>query len=145
MRFKNPELYSSLVQSVETLPNIETLAMSYPNRTRLDLLEEVFVGEFSKYLMGLENEMSNLDSDTLYQIYYNINRTLDTILMGDNSVSAIDDEVLYSSSLRELAEMVNSSTMVNKTQGFLNDALIHRTLANVKQELLENGDLKEEC
>ena len=25
------------------------------------------------------------------------------------------------------------------------DALIHRTLANVKQELFENGDLKEEC
>ena len=41
--------------------------------------------------------------------------------------------------------MVNSSTMINKTHGFLEDALIHRTLANVKQELFENGDLKEEC
>jgi hypothetical protein len=65
--------------------------------------------------------------------------------MGDNSVATIDDETLYNSSLRELAEIVNSSTMVNTAHGFLEDALIHRVLANVKQELLENGDLKEEC
>ena len=89
--------------------------------------------------------MSKLDSDILYQINYNITRTLDSILMGDNSVQAIDEETLYNSSLKNVAKMVNSSTMVNQSHGFLEDALIHRTLANVKQELLENGDLKEEC
>ena len=52
--------------------------------------------------------------------------------MGDNSVSAIDDEILYNSSLKEVAKMVNSSTMVNKSHGFLEDALIHRIMANVK-------------
>lgn len=145
MRFKNLELYMELVQSVENLPNIETLARNYPNRTKLDLLEEVFVEEFSKYLSGIENEMTQLDSDTLYQISYNITRTLDSMLMGDNSVAAIDEDVLYNSSLRSIGQMVNSSTMQNVRQGFLEDALIHRTLANVKQELLENGDLKEEC
>ena len=134
-----------LVQSVENLPNIETLAINYPNRTKLDLLEEVFVEEFSKYLSGIENEMTQLDSDTLYQISYNITRTLDSMLMGDNSVAAIDENILYNSSLRSVGQMVNSSTMQNVRQGFLEDALIHRTLANVKQELLENGDLKEEC
>ena len=65
--------------------------------------------------------------------------------MGDNSVAALDDETLYTSSLKEVAELVNSSTMVNTRHGFLEDALIHRVLANVKQELFENGDLKEEC
>jgi hypothetical protein len=89
--------------------------------------------------------MSNLDPDILYQISRNISRTLDTILMGDNSVSALDDVTLYNSSLREVAEIVNSQTMVNTSHGFLEDALIHRTLANVKQELFEKGDLKEEC
>ena len=89
--------------------------------------------------------MSQLPSDVLYQINYNINRTLDTILMGDNSVSSIDDETLYNSSLKEVAEMVNSSTMTNRAHGFLEDALIHRVMANVKQELFEKGDLKEEC
>lgn len=145
MRFKNPELYMELVQSVENLPNIETLARNYPNRTKLDLLEEVFVEEFSKYLSGVENEMTQLDPDVLYQISYNITRTLDSMLMGDNSVAAIDEDILYNSSLRSVGQMVNSSTMQNVRQGFLADALIHRTLANVKQELLENGDLKEEC
>jgi hypothetical protein len=65
--------------------------------------------------------------------------------MGDNSVSSIDDSTLYNSSLRDLAEVVNSSTMINQAHGFLEDSLIHRTLANVKQELFEKGDLKEEC
>ena len=145
MRFKNPDLYFDLVQSVEQLPNFESIAMQYPNRTKMDLLEEVFVEEFSKYLSGVDNAMSNLDPDTLYQLSYNITRTLDTILMGDNSTAALDDETLYNSSLKEVAELVNSSTMQNVLNGFLNDALIHRTLANIKQELLENGDLKEEC
>jgi hypothetical protein len=145
MRFKQPDLYLQLVQSVENLPNFENIAIRYPNRTKTDLLEEVFVEEFSKYLSGIENTMSNLPEDILYQINYNITRTLDTILMGDNSVQALDDYTLYNSSLKDVAKLVNSSTMVNKSHGFLEDALIHRTLANVKQELLENGDLKEEC
>jgi hypothetical protein len=77
----------------------------------MDLLEEVFVEEFSKYLSGVDNAMSNLDPDILYQLSYNITRTLDTILMGDNSTAALDDETLYNSSLKEVAELVNSSTM----------------------------------
>lgn len=145
MRFKQPELYSEIIQSVQNLPTFNDIAINYPNRTQSDLLEEVFVEEFSKYLAGLDNEIANLDDDILYQLHYNVHRTLDTILMGDNSVSAIDDETLYNSSLKEVAELVNSSTMVNTAHGFLEDALIHRTLSNVKQELLENGDLKEEC
>ena len=145
MRFKQPELYSQLVQTVQNLPNFDDLAIQYPNRTQSDLLEEIFVEEFSKHLMGIDNYISELDPDVLYQINYHITRTLDTILMGDNSTAAINDETLYNSSLKELAEMVNSSTMVNTSRGFLEDALIHRVLANVKQELFENGDLKEQC
>lgn len=145
MRFKNPELYSQLVQSAEALPNFQDIAINYPNRSRMDLLEEVFVEEFSKYLTGIDNEYSKLDEDTLYQISYNITRTLDSILMGDNSTAALDDETLYNSSLLEVGKLVNSSTMPNRRHGFLEDALIHRVMANVKQELFENGDLKEEC
>lgn len=145
MRFKNPELYQELIQTVQDLPNFEDLTINYPNRSKSDLLEEVFVDQFGKHLAGLDTVMQALNPDILYQINYNITRTLDSILMGDNSVSSLDDQTLYNSSLRELAEAVNSSTMVNKAHGFLEDALIHRTLANVKQELFENGDLKEEC
>ena len=145
MRFKNPKLYSELIQSVQNLPNLQDYMIKYPNRTQSDLFEEIFVDQFSKYLVGLDNEIADLNSDILYQINYNIIRTLDSILMGDNSVAAINDETLYNSSLKEIAKIVNSSTMVNKAHGFLEDALIHRVLANVKQELFENGDLKEEC
>jgi hypothetical protein len=33
------------------------------------------------------------------------------MLMGDNSVAAIDEDILYNSSLRSVGQMVNSSTM----------------------------------
>lgn len=145
MRFKNPELYSKLIQTAESLPNFEDIAMNYPNRTKSDVLEEVFVEEFGRYLAGEPSEFSNLDNDTMYQIHYNITRTLDTILMGDNTTAALEDGTLYGSSLKEVAELVNSSTMTNTRHGFLEDALIHRVMANVKQELFENGDLREEC
>lgn len=145
MRFKEPELYSQLIQTVQQLLNLEDYIIQYPNRTQSDFLEEVFVDQYSKYLSGIKNEISYLDTDIIYQINYNITRILDTILMGDNSTAAIDNETLYTSSLRDIAKLVNSSTMVNISNGYLTDALIHRTLANVKQELLENGDLKEEC
>lgn len=145
MRFKNPELYAKLIQTAENLPNFSDIAMNYPNRTKSDLLEEVFVEEFSKYLAGSESEFSKLDNDTLYQISYNITRTLDSILMGDNTTAALDNETLYNNSLLEIGKIVNSSTMPNTRHGFLEDALIHRVMANVKQELFENGDLREEC
>ena len=145
MRFKNPELYFELVNTAEQFSNFDVISQQYPNRTRTDLLEEVFVEEYSKYLSGVSNDCSYLKDDIIYQINYNVNRILDSILMGDNSVSAIDDYILYNSSLRELATIVNSSTMVNTRHGFLEDSMIHRVMANVKQELLENGDLKEVC
>lgn len=145
MRFKNPELYAKLIQTAEQLPNFEDIAMNYPNRSKSDLLEEVFVEEFSRYLAGSESDFAKLDSDTLYQISYNITRTLDSILMGDNTTAALDDETLYNSSLLEVGKLVNSSTMTNTRHGFIEDALVHRVMANVKQELFENGDLKEEC
>ena len=145
MRFKNPELYAKLIQTAENLSTFEDIAMNYPNRTKSDVLEEVFVEEFSRYLAGEPSEFSNLDNDTMYQIHYNITRTLDSILMGDNTTAALEDGTLYGSSLKEVAELVNSSTMANTRHGFLEDALIHRVMANLKQELFENGDLKEEC
>lgn len=145
MRFKNPELYSQLIQTAESLPNFTDIAINYPNRTKSDLLEEVFVEEFGKFLAGSQSEFAKLPEDVLYQINYNITRTLDSILMGDNTTAALDDETLYGSSLREVGKLVNSSTMVNTRHGFLEDALIHRVMANVKQELFENGDLIEEC
>lgn len=145
MRFKNPELYSQLIQTAESLPNFADIAINYPNRTKSDLLEEVFVEEFGKFLAGSQSEFAKLPEDILYQINYNITRTLDSILMGDNTTAALDDETLYGSSLREVGKLVNSSTMVNTRHGFLEDALVHRVMANVKQELFENGDLIEEC
>ena len=43
IRFKEPNLYFELVQSIQELPNLKEFSIKYPNRTQSDLLEEVFV------------------------------------------------------------------------------------------------------
>ena len=43
VRYSNPELYFSLVNQVEQLPRYEEFASNFPNRTRGDINEEIFV------------------------------------------------------------------------------------------------------
>jgi len=119
--------------------------MLYPNRAKSDLDEEVFVNEYARYLTGFESEFSGLDSEILYQLDYNVSRTLDSILNGDNSVNAIPRVQRFSKSLKELGILVNSHNMENKYGGYLDSATINRIMANTKQTLFERGDLIERC
>jgi len=65
VRFTNPELYFSLVSSVEELDYYEEKSLDYPNRTRNDVNEEIFVSEFSKYITGIPSLFNNLDEKIL--------------------------------------------------------------------------------
>ena len=89
--------------------------------------------------------MSGMDTEALYQLNYEVSRTLDTILMGDNSVRAMPKEIWSEQSLYNLGQMVNSSTMENRFQSYMDDAALHRIIANAKQKLFEKGELREDC
>jgi len=52
----------------------------------------VFVTELAKYLTGRSNDLSTLPNNIKHEIFYNINRTLDTMLMGDASVKCIPQD-----------------------------------------------------
>lgn len=145
MRFTNPSMYQELVLSVENFPNYQLLVQQYPNRSRNDVNEEIFVTEVSKLLLGLESNLSNLDPKILYEINYNAKRVLDSILMGQDSVKTITD--LYTMSFKELTQAVNSEIMTNKFKGFINmeGSELHRKLNNMKSDLLKNKQLEEYC
>jgi hypothetical protein len=49
----------------------------------------VFITELARYLTGQTNAMDNLSDSIKSEIIYNINRTLDTVLIGENSVKCI--------------------------------------------------------
>ena len=143
MKYQNRALYDQLVGQAEQFDSYNTISQNYPNRTKGDINEEVFVTELAKYLTGQNNAISNLDQSIQNEIIYNVNRTLDTVLMGENSVKCVENP--YIMNLKTLARLVNSSTMISEKRGSLTDATLNRMMANTKSELMKNKELREEC
>lgn len=147
MRFVDRNLYQTLISSVENLSNYQALASQYPGRTRNDVNEEIFITELAKYFSGLPSQLMNLDQKSMYELKYNINRTLDTILMGDDSVRTVSEDRLYNMTLKDLVREVNSSILTSRFKGFINEegSELHRKLNNIKSDLLKNKSLEEIC
>lgn len=143
IKFQNPKLYEDLVKLSAQFGNYNRIAQLYPNRTQLDIYEEVFVEEFGKYLAG-SSELNNLPANVQYEISYNVTRLLDSILMGDTSVRSINGNI-YQMSLQDLAKAVNSRLMTSTLHINIQDAALHRGLGNLKEDLMKKGDLREEC
>lgn len=143
LRFYNPNLYQELVQSVEQFPSYKKLAAYYYNRSRNDINEEIFVTEVSKYLAGMPTNL-NLDEKAKHEILYNVNRLLDSILMGQSSVNTVTPRLLYNMSLKQAAQMLGSVQMINTFKGTPNDEL-HRKLNNEKSDLIKQKELIEQC
>lgn len=142
IRFSNPNLYFSLVNQVEQLPRYEEFSQSFPNRTREDVNEEIFVQEFSKYLT---KQPSIFDSfQDLSMLMYEIYRNLDTLIDGNYSVKSLQESP-FGNTLEELFTKLQSENVINKQYGSLDDATLHRTLANVKEGLMQKKLLEERC
>lgn len=147
IRYSDPQLYFSLAESMNNLPNRDMLANMYKDRTNSDINEELLVSEFSKYLTGQKSAMSNLPESVLQKVLYNMNRVLDSILFGQQSVTTFNTAELFDKSLLKLSEYLGSALTNNQYSGTLNvkSAEVHRILANVKSDLIKNNDLKEFC
>lgn len=146
VRYSNPDLYFSLVNSVENLQNYNDLAKKYKDRTRQDINEEIFVREMALHLTVGHSELSQLTPELEYELAYGMTRLLDSILMGKDSVRSYGYNI-YKMSLKELARIVKSEALNNNFSGTINlkGGQQHRILANLKSDLLKNNDLKEYC
>lgn len=147
IRFTNPRLYEELINMSESFPSYTSLAEEYNGRSRNDINEEIFVTEVAKLFTGRPSNLSNLSGNIIHEITYNVKRVLDTILMGQDSVKTISDGRLFTMSLREIAQQVNSKSFVNKFHGTMNveGSELHRILNNRKKDLINDGQLKEIC
>jgi hypothetical protein len=52
VKYQNPNLYQELINTSEKFPMYNQLIKNYPNRTKSDVNEEIFVTEFSKFLVN---------------------------------------------------------------------------------------------
>lgn len=143
IRFSNPSLYYSLVQSTEQLPNFNLLAKEFPNRTMSDIQEEIFVNETAKYITKQPSLLDSIDNSIVNNLLYYITRDIDSILMGKQSVKALSS--IFDKSLLQLAEETDSDNFDIDTAGTLDDATIHRIMANTKEQLLSNNELIQDC
>lgn len=147
VRYSDPQLYFSMVEAMNELPNKALLARNYKDRTDSDINEELLVSEFSKYITGRDSIISKLPVNVLHKTFYNMGRVLDSILFGEQSIATMDTKSLFNSSLVKLSEYLGSALTNNQYSGTFNvkSAEVHRVLANVKSDLMKNKDLKEFC
>lgn len=147
IRFSDPRIYQKLLDSVQNFPNYESLIEQYSNRSRNDINEELLVTEISRYLMGMTSNITQLSNNLKYEILYNIQRTLDTILMGQDSVKTLTNDKLFKSSIKELAKEVKSTLLNNNFTGTFNvqNSELHRKLNNIKSDLIKQKLLEEQC
>lgn len=147
VRYSDPQLYFSMVEAMNELPNKALLARNYKDRTDSDINEELLVSEFSKYITGQDSIISKLPVNVLHKTFYNMGRVLDSILFGEQSIATMDTKSLFNSSLVKLSEYLGSALTNNQYSGTFNvkSAEVHRVLANVRSDLMKNKDLKEFC
>ena len=143
MRKLNPEVYYSLVQSAEQFTNYDEIAQAYPNRTQGDLDEEVFIHELAKYIVGLNSEIQNLPEDIKHEILYTTQSIIDSALMGNYSARTLINP--YNKSISQLSHILDSDACQLEDSLVMKAAKESRELANIKQQLIENNELQEEC
>ena len=143
IRFGNPNLYFQLVQSTEQLPNFSLLAQEFPGRTMSDIQEEIFVNELAKHITGQSSMFDSIDPFIVNRIMYNIKRDIDSILFGKQSIKSLSS--IFDKSLLQLAEELNSDNFDIDTLGTLDDATIHRMMANTKEDLMNKNELMQDC
>ena len=81
IRFTNPELYQSLLSQVNNFEDYPLMIKQFADRTRNDINEEILVEEFSKYLTGFPSKFDGLDESTKYNLFYDLTRVFDSVLM----------------------------------------------------------------
>ena len=145
LRFAKPDLYMQLISLSEQRPNYEKMARTYLNRSRNDINEEIFVTEYSKFITGQKSVFDSIDPDIAYQVQFQVNRMIDTMLEGSFGIRDLKLQDIGKYSLKQIADLVNSSKMTSVNSFPLEDSSIHRKLNNMKSAMLKSGQLKEVC
>lgn len=142
VRYSNPELYFQLINSIEQLPRYEEFLLQFNYKTRGDANEEIFVQEFSRYLTGQPSVFDNFDQ--IDQLLYEVYRNIDSFISGKYTIKSISNNI-FQKSIIDLSKELQSTILNNSYEGSLNSDVLHRTLANFKEDLLKKDILKQEC
>jgi hypothetical protein len=144
LKFTNPNLYYNIVSSVEQLEDYEKRLQEFPGRSRSDANEEIFVDMFAKhYTQGLSLPIDDLTTEKLeYEVEHNI----DSGIFPNTSTTTGNIVDIMNSSFEEIMDMFG--TCINREafiKAYNGDSVYNRKIANLKEQLIKDGDLKEYC
>ena len=163
IKFTNPSVYNNFVRlaSQYTTQFQEFVNKEFGKEVDLQTLptlsdyqEEFIVEELAKYLSGMSNSILNTNTfnndekakDLRYQVLYNMNRVLDTAFMGDYSVKSIPPANLYTMTLGDVMDIINSVYVKNSNfKNLVQQSQQHRILANKKKQLVNDNKLILKC
>lgn len=141
------DLYNSMVESVHELPDYDKKLMKYPNRARVDVDEEIFIEEFTKHYLEANTDKLGIDPKTFNKAEYSIKRNLDSGIFPNKSLTNVPLKSIMGKNLTsimsEFGTAINDGSLASGFRG--NEAANNRKLANVKEDLLKQGLLKEYC
>lgn len=144
-KFASPQLYGNLLNRTIDTFDFQDARNRFPNRAEMDVAEETLVTEFSKFLTGQKSMFDNVPKKSINQFVYDIKRALDVGIFGDISVKALSNQELFGSKMVDVAKAVNSDLIQNNFMNVWKYSKYNRQLANIKEKLLKNGTLREEC
>lgn len=160
LRETNPQLYQELVLSIEGTTDEDAelykqkIAIlsndpTYKGRTRNDINEELLVKEFAEFmtLPSYEGMFIQMSSSAKELIFQSITRAIDTFIMPYQSSATIETAEVMEDSIIGLCEKLGSALLIPKNPGTITEynGTKNRVLANYKQRLINNGELKEVC
>lgn len=154
VRYKNPKLYTQLLDSLTSLPNfkvkIDQLRNNsvYADRTQSDLIEELLVTDFARTITDPTYKgIFENDNKLFEQVFQNVMYAIDTILLPSQSVQSQDYYKTLNADLVTLSKRLGSALIMPTYNGTLNieDEISSRRISNLKQQLIHNGFLREEC
>lgn len=146
LKFNDSKLYNDVVSTMAEIPNFEEIRRSLYNDIPMrDAMEEIFVTQIARRMVGMDNIIDKLPLNVRSKIEYDILRMVDTSFMGANSAIGMKFSDLSSYSVHELCKILGSSILNNKAKINNDLGFSHRIALNLKRELLRNGELKEIC
>lgn len=146
LRFNDSKLYNDTVSSMSEMPNFERVRRElYPDLAERDAMEEMFVTQMSRHLVGMDSVIDKLPLAVRSKMEYDVMRMIDTALMGSNSAIGMNFGSLKNYSVRGLCKILGSSILNSKAKVNNDMGFSHRIAMNIKRELLKNGELKEIC
>lgn len=145
IRATKPTLYQTLVEQATNFSSFDSIAKNYPNRTQEDVMEEVFVEEVAKYMTGRASSVDALSDILKYELEFNLNNFIDSIIMGHFSAENENPVDIYKMTWSELADHLASNRFNYDFKDAATEAGEQRTMANLKSYLMRENTLKEIC